>query len=212
MKNIVAWLSTSSRVSWLEVWKQMHSLLSLLMSTSWWWEEQPQREVEMKVLTDKFAILKEKTKVVYLKTQRQRILFYGIGIERFGGTHLKIFRRERRRASRRHHPKRRPSWAKSLRARCWVTTTWGNLVTSRLYQQSNMGIWRQNVQAQAEHETTFYSPVKAPETQKIVCLLCLRELQCAMLSKENWPHIRWILWEKNTICDLPRLGTAQINE
>ena len=36
MKNIVAWLSTSSRVSWLQVWKQMHSLLSLPMSTSWW--------------------------------------------------------------------------------------------------------------------------------------------------------------------------------
>ena len=46
MKNIVAWLSTSSRVSWLQVWKQMHSWLSLLMSTSWWWEEQPQREVK----------------------------------------------------------------------------------------------------------------------------------------------------------------------
>ena len=37
--------------------------------------------------------------------------------------------------------------------------------------------------------------MKAPETQKIVCLLCLRELQCAVLSKENWAHIRWILWE-----------------
>ena len=36
MKNIVVWLSTSSRVSWLQVWKQMHSWLSLPMSTSWW--------------------------------------------------------------------------------------------------------------------------------------------------------------------------------
>ena len=78
MKNIVAWLSTSSRVSWLQVWKQMHSLLSLLMSTSWWWEEQPQREVEKKVLRDKLlSWKKKKSKVVYLKTQRQRILFYG---------------------------------------------------------------------------------------------------------------------------------------
>ena len=60
MKNIVAWLSTSSRVSWLQVWKQMHSLLSLLMSTSWWWEEQPQREVEKKVLRDKLLSWKKK--------------------------------------------------------------------------------------------------------------------------------------------------------
>ena len=32
--------------------------------------------------------------------------------------------------------------------------------------------------------TTFYSLVKAPETQEIVCLLWIRELQCTMLSKE----------------------------
>ena len=33
--------------------------------------------------------------------------------------------------------------------------------------------------------TTFYSLVKAPERQTIVCLLWIRELQCTMLSKEN---------------------------
>ena len=38
------------------------------------------------------------------------------------------------------------------------------------------------------------SLVKAPETQKIVCLLCIRELQCTMLSKENEGQIQWILW------------------
>ena len=38
MKNIVVWLSTSSRVSRLQVWKQMHSWLTLPMSTSWWQE------------------------------------------------------------------------------------------------------------------------------------------------------------------------------
>ena len=30
---------------------------------------------------------------------------------------------------------------------------------------------------------TFYSPVKEPETQKIVCLIWILELQCTMLSK-----------------------------
>ena len=41
--------------------------------------------------------------------------------------------------------------------------------------------------------TTFYSPVKQPETQKCVCLLCIRELQCTMLSKEISAQIQWIL-------------------
>ena len=36
MKHIVVWLPTSYRVSWLQVWKQMHSWLSLPFSTSWW--------------------------------------------------------------------------------------------------------------------------------------------------------------------------------
>ena len=48
--KIVAQLSTSSRVPWLQVWKQMHSWLSLLVST-WWWEE-TQGEAEKKVLKD----------------------------------------------------------------------------------------------------------------------------------------------------------------
>ena len=36
MKKLVVLLSTSSRVSWLQVWKQMHSWLSLPLSRSWW--------------------------------------------------------------------------------------------------------------------------------------------------------------------------------
>ena len=65
-----------------------------------------------------------------------------IGIESFGGTHLKFsgctwykteFGKEKR-AIWRHYPKRWTSWAKSLRVRFWRTTTWGNLTTSRLYQ------------------------------------------------------------------------------
>ena len=38
----------------------------------------------------------------------------------------------------RHYPKRWTSWAKSLRARFWGTATWGNLTTSRLYQQGSV--------------------------------------------------------------------------
>ena len=47
---------------------------------------------------------------------------------------------------------------------------------------------------------------KAPETQKIVCLIWIRELQCTMLSKgqlspETMDTLRR---SKNHICDLPR--------
>ena len=50
------------------------------------------------------------------------------------------------------------------------------------------------MQAQSR-TTTFHSPVKAPETQKIECLLWIRELQCTMLSKENGAQTQWILWQ-----------------
>ena len=39
MKKIVVRLSASSRVSWLQVWKQMHLWHQLPISTCWWWEE-----------------------------------------------------------------------------------------------------------------------------------------------------------------------------
>ena len=45
MLKIVIRFPTSSRVSWLQVWKQMYSWLSLPLSTCWRWEE-TQREVE----------------------------------------------------------------------------------------------------------------------------------------------------------------------
>ena len=77
MKKIVVWLSTSSRVSWLQVWKQMHSWLSLPISTCWWWEE-TQLEVEERRYSRISCYSEWKTsKVVHLKTQIQWILLYG---------------------------------------------------------------------------------------------------------------------------------------
>ena len=84
----------------------------------------------------------------------------------------------------RHYPKRWTSWAKSLRAWFWRTTTWGNLTTRRLYQQSSVEIVEKYASSKPK-TTTFYSLMKAPETQKIECLIWIRELQCTMLSKEN---------------------------
>ena len=50
----------------------------------------------------------------------------------------------------RHYPKRWTSWAKSLRARIWGTTTWGNLTRSRLCQQSSVEICEKNAHAEQE--------------------------------------------------------------
>ena len=78
MKKIVVCLSTSSRVSWLQVWKQMHSWLSLPIST-YWWDEKTQREFERRRYS-RISCCSEREKtsrVVYLKTKNHWILFYG---------------------------------------------------------------------------------------------------------------------------------------
>ena len=69
-----------------------------------------------------------------------------IGIERFGGTHLKFsgctwykieFGKQKGNLEDLSE-KGWTSWAKSLRARFWRTTTWGNLMTGRMWQQSSV--------------------------------------------------------------------------
>ena len=81
-------------------------------------------------------------------------------------------------------PKRWTSSAKSLRAQFGGTTTWGNLTTSRLYQQSSVEFGEKICKLKPNIKPRLIL-LKAPETQKRVCLLCIRELQCTMLSKEN---------------------------
>ena len=78
MNKIVMLFSASSRVSWLQVWKQMHLWHSLLISTCWWWEVTTARGREKKVLKEQLLFWgKEESKVVYLKIQIQWIEFYG---------------------------------------------------------------------------------------------------------------------------------------
>ena len=85
------------------------------------------------------------------------------------------------------------SWAKSLRARFWLTTTWRNFMTSRLYQQSSVE-FGENMLIAEHWNYVCHFLVKALDTQKIACLLWIRELQCTMLSKENWAQ--WTIhWE-----------------
>ena len=146
MKKIVAQLSTSSRVSWLQVWKQMHSWLSLPMSTSWWWEE-AQRKVEERKYSRSSCYYekKKRSKVVYLKIQIQLILFYG-KLENWdwtlrrdtpwnsqdaSGTKLKFGKEQG-----------------NLEALS-KKETWENLTTSRLYQQSSVEFGEKNMQAQS---------------------------------------------------------------
>ena len=113
-----------------------------------------------------------------------------IGIERFGETHLKfpgcIWHetkiRERKRQSGGIIQKgelhernlcalgfeEQPREETSRQADCTSKVAWS---LARKYASSKPKI------------TTFYSPVKAPETQNIVWLLWIRELRCTMLSK-----------------------------
>ena len=86
--------------------------------------------------------------------------------------------------------KRWTSWAKSLRARFWGTATWGNLTTSRLYQQSSVEFGEKKCKPNIKLRIIL---LWRCQRQKIACWLCNRELQCTMLSKEIWAPIQWIL-------------------
>ena len=79
MKKIVVWLSASSRVSWLQVWKQMRLWHAFPISTCWWWEVTSARgrRKEGYWRSSCYSEGKKESKVVYLKTQIQWILFYG---------------------------------------------------------------------------------------------------------------------------------------
>ena len=131
MKNIVVWLSTSSRVSWLQVLKHMHWGHPLPMSTSWW-QEQPQREVEKKVLKEQLLSWDKKKSPRLCISRLTSNEFYSteswrIEIERFGGTHLNSLD---------------ASWYKiefgKEEGNLEAVSKKVNLTTSRLYQQSSV--------------------------------------------------------------------------
>ena len=116
------------------------------------------------------------SKVVYLKTESQWILFY-----RKLKTWDWTLRRDtpknyqdapgrklnsgKKQAIWRHYPKRWTSWAKSLRARFWGTTTRGNLTTSRLYQQSSVECGEKIRKLKAEDNYVLFSCEGARDTE-----------------------------------------------
>ena len=150
---------------------------------------------------------KKRSKVVYLKNQIRRILFYG-KLENWDwtlirdtpwnsqdapGTKLKI--REWKGQSGGIVQKRWTSWAKSLRVQYWEETPEETSLQADLTSKVAWNLARIYASSEPNIKTTFYSLVKAPETQKIVCSLWIWELQCTMLSKENGAQTQWILWQ-----------------
>ena len=108
----------------------------------------PARGREKKVLKEQLLFWgNQKSKVVYLKTQIQWILFFGklenLGLNASVGHIMKFSGRtwyvtKIREETWRHYPKRWTSRAKSLRVQFWGTNTWGNLPTRSLCQQSSV--------------------------------------------------------------------------
>ena len=187
--------------------EQMHIWLSLPVSTCWWWEE-TQQEVEKKVLICCFSERKKRPRLCVFRLRSNE--FFPLRVEKLGlgasagdiwnsqdalGTKLNSGNKK---AIWVHYPTKWTSRAKSLRAGFWGTTTWGNLTTSRLYQQSSVE-FGEKYECSEPKTATFYSLVKEPETQKIVCLLWIRELRCTMLSKGNLSSdtMNTLTWSKN---------------
>ena len=201
-KTIVVWLSTLSRVSWLQVWKQLHSWLSLPKSTSWWWE-QLQREVEKTVLKDQLLFWKNQKRPrlcisklrpmnSILRKVEELTLNASAGHtwnsqnapsttwiwERKKGNLEALSKKVNLMSQILAHPARRNNHLRKPHDK-------------QIAPAKQRGIWR----ASRTLNHVFFLLWRRLETQKIVCLLCIRELQCTMLSKENWAQIQWIFWE-----------------
>ena len=198
MKKVVVWLSTSSRLSWLQVWKQMHLWLSLPIST-WWWSREVGTQGEV-------AILREESPRMCISRLRSNELYstesWRIGIQPFGGTHQKILRvhlvwnwnRERKKKSggiiQKGEPHERNPCAPCFEKKHLRKPHDKQICTNKV-------AWNlaRKFASSKPKTTTFYSLVNAPETQKNVCLVWIREFLCTMLSRENWAQTQWIHWE-----------------
>ena len=137
---------------------------------------------------------KRRSKVVYLRLRSNAFFSmksWRIGTERFGGTHLKILRmhlvqnwiRERKRQSggiiQKGEPHERNLCAPGFEEQPLEE----NLTTSRLYQQSSVEFGDKICKPNIKLRIIL---LWRCQRQKIACLLCIRELQCTMLSKEIW--------------------------
>ena len=161
MKNNVVWLSTSSSVSWLQVWKQMHLWLSLPISTCWRLQKHSASSKKKKVLKEPVAVLRRKNVQGCVSQDSDPMNSFPRNVAEMGliasAGHTRKFsgctwyRTE-------FGKEKGQSGGIIQKGEVLRRNTWGNLTTR--------GIWRENMQAQSRRQL----PVKAPETQKIVCL------------------------------------------
>ena len=126
------------------------------------------------------------------------------GIERFGGSHLKFSGRTwyetkiRERTIWKHYPKRRTSWEKSLRVQFGGTNTWGNLTTSKLYQQSSMEFSEKICKLKAEDKATFFLLWRRQRHRRshVCCGFGSFNAQC--WARESRAQVQWIHWKVQT--------------
>ena len=143
MKKIVMRFSTSSRMSWLQVWKQMHLWLSLPISTCWWWEVTSARGREKKVLKEQSLSWKKKLRSNdFYSTESWRNGIWTLRRDTpwhsqdTSGTKLKIWEKKKGQSggiNQKCEPHERNPCASGFE-----DNTWGNLTTSRLWQQSSV--------------------------------------------------------------------------
>ena len=222
MKNIVVRLSTSSRASWSQVWKQMHSWLSLPIS---WWEE-TQREVEKKVPKDQLLFwMKEKNVqgCVSQNSDPMNSILRKVGELGLNASARHIWNSQdasgtkqnsgKKKAIWRHYPKRRTSWAKSLRAWFWGTTTWGNLTTSRLYQQSSVEFGEKICKLEIEDNYVLFTSEGARDTEYRMVVMDSGASMHNAEQRRFWLRYNWY-FERGPKPHkrLTATGEVQINE
>ena len=197
MKNIVVSSSTSSRVSWLQVWKQMHLWLIVATVDNLMVSATTARGRE-EGTHGAAAILKEKNVQCCLETQHQWILFNG-NLKNWVWT------------LRRDTPEilRMQLGQKWILERKWQSggIIWGcelherNLCaprseeqpleeTSRQADWTSKAAWnlaRNFFKLKPEDKTTFYSLVKAPERQYVYCASGSFNAQCWA----SWLELRY---------------------
>ena len=215
MKKIVVSLSTSSFVSWLQVWKQMHSWLSLPISTSWRWKE-TQREFEKKkVLKDQLPFWKKEKNVKGCVSQKSdpmsstlhgKLKNWDWTLRRDTPEILRMhlvqnwIRESRRRSGgiiQKGEPHERNPCAPSLRR-----NTWGNLTTSRLYLQSSVEFGGKICKLKVKDNYVLFSCEGARDTEDRMFIVSsgvsMHNAERGDLSSDTMDTPRR---SKNTMCD-----------
>ena len=225
MKKIVAWLSTSSRVSWLQVWKQMHSCLSLPISTCWIVRKKPSARSKRRKYPG-ISCYSEGKKSPMLCISKLRSVNYilrkveELGLNASAGHTMKFsgctwykieFGKEKGNLE---ALSEKVKLLREILARPVLRrNTWRNLTTSRLYQQSSMEFGEEICKLTAEDIHVLFSWKGARDTEDRMFDLWIRELNAQCWARRTKLRYNgYFEKSKNTISDLPRQGAVQINE